>query len=88
VSERRDATSGRRPSTSPVCLCPPGIDYYPRQANFVCANIDHARLVAAFDASGLSIRPGEDLGLPGWVRITVGWAPSMTALRAVLRRCT
>ena len=36
-------------------------------------------------ASGLVVRPGADLGLPGWVRISIGWAPQMAALRAVLR---
>jgi len=62
------------------------VEYYPSQANFVCAHIDYAGIAPALDEAGLAIRPGEDLGLPGWVRISLGWAPSMAALRAVLRR--
>jgi histidinol-phosphate/aromatic aminotransferase/cobyric acid decarboxylase-like protein len=31
------------------------------------------------------IRDGADLGLPGWVRVSVGSPPAMARLRAVLR---
>ncbi len=61
-----------------------GIERYPSSANFVTARIDHARLAAPLAAAGLAVRAGEDLGLPGWVRISVGWAPAMARLRAVL----
>jgi histidinol-phosphate aminotransferase len=63
-----------------------GIPYFPSQASFVSARIDHARLAPALAASGIAVRPGEDLGLPGWVRISIGWAPQMALLRQVLRR--
>ena len=61
------------------------IEYFPSQANFVTARLD-ARIVApALENSGLVVRAGEDLGMPGWVRISVGWAPRMAELRRVLR---
>ena len=63
-----------------------GISYFPSQASFVTARIDHARMAPALAASGIAVRPGEDLGLPGWVRISIGWAPQMALLRQVLRR--
>lgn len=61
------------------------IEYFPSQANFVTAHLD-ARIVApVLERSGLVVRAGEDLGMPGWVRISVGWAPRMAELRAALR---
>jgi histidinol-phosphate aminotransferase len=62
-----------------------GIEHFPSQANFVTARLDHARLAPALEASGIVVRPGEDLGMPGWVRISIGWAPQMAVLRRVLR---
>lgn len=63
-----------------------GIKYFPSQANFVAASLDHGRLMPALTDSGLAVRPGDDLGIPGWVRISIGWAPQMALLRATLRR--
>ncbi len=61
------------------------IEYFPSQANFVTARLD-ARIVApALANCGLVVRAGEDLGMPGWVRISIGWAPQMAELRRVLR---
>jgi histidinol-phosphate aminotransferase len=61
------------------------VEYYPSQANFVTARLDAGLVGPPLGASGLAVRPGADLGLPGWVRISIGWAPQMAALRAVLR---
>jgi histidinol-phosphate/aromatic aminotransferase/cobyric acid decarboxylase-like protein len=33
---------------------------------------------------GVVVRNGADLGLPGWVRVSVGTPPVMAQLRAVL----
>lgn len=63
-----------------------GIPHYPSQANFVTVRINHATIAPALAEAGLTVRAGEDLGLPGWVRISVGWAPQMAILRSVLRR--
>jgi len=61
------------------------IDYIPSQANFVLAQIDHAALSPFLESEHITVRGGEDLGVPGWVRITIGWAPTMATLRQALR---
>lgn len=63
-----------------------GVEFYPSSANFVTVHLDHADVGQAFAAAGLSVRPGEDLGLPGWIRISVGWAPQMAVCRQVLQQ--
>lgn len=62
-----------------------GVEYFPSQANFIAARLEAGLVGPPLAASGLAVRPGADLGLPGWVRISIGWAPQMAALRAVLR---
>jgi histidinol-phosphate aminotransferase len=62
-----------------------GVEYLPSQANFVTARLDPAQVAPALAGCGLVVRSGDDLGLPGWVRISVGWAPQMAQLRSVLR---
>jgi len=62
-----------------------GVEYVPSQANFVTARLDPALVAPALAGCGLVVRSGDDLGLPGWVRISVGWAPQMAQLRGVLR---
>jgi histidinol-phosphate aminotransferase len=61
-----------------------GVEYYPSSANFVTAHLDHAGLADDLRRAGLSVRPGEDLGISGWVRMSIGWAPAMARLRTVL----
>jgi histidinol-phosphate aminotransferase len=63
-----------------------GVEYFPSQASFVTARLDPALLGPALAGCGLVVRSGADLGLPGWVRISVGWAPQMARLRGVLRK--
>jgi histidinol-phosphate aminotransferase len=63
-----------------------GIEYFPSQANFVTARLDPGAVAGALAGSGLVVRPGDDLGLPGWVRISIGWAPQMAVLRRALRK--
>jgi len=62
-----------------------GVEYYPSQANFVTARLDPGAVARALAGSGLVVRPGDDLGLPGWVRISIGWPPQMAVLRHALR---
>jgi histidinol-phosphate aminotransferase len=62
-----------------------GVTFFPSEANFVTCALSFPDLRDALEAEGLSVRDGTDLGLPGWTRITVGWAPQMAALRNVLR---
>ncbi len=61
-----------------------GVEYFPSQANFVTARLDLDALSPALAAAGIVVRSGADLGLPGWARISVGWAPQMAVLRDVL----
>jgi histidinol-phosphate aminotransferase len=61
-----------------------GVEYFPSQANFVTARFDLDTLTPALAASGTVVRSGADLGLPGWARISIGWAPQMAVLRGVL----
>jgi histidinol-phosphate aminotransferase len=62
-----------------------GIEHFASQANFVTARLDPGAVAGALAGSGLVVRPGDDLGMPGWVRISIGWAPQMAVLRAALR---
>ncbi len=61
-----------------------GAKYFDSQANFVTAQLDLGRLAPALAASGTVVRPGADLGLPGWARISIGWPPQMADLRGAL----
>jgi histidinol-phosphate aminotransferase len=63
-----------------------GVAFFPSEANFVTCSLAFEDLRDALASEGLSVRDGTDLGLPGWTRITVGWAPQMAALRDVLRQ--
>jgi histidinol-phosphate aminotransferase len=63
-----------------------GAEFYPSQANFVTFRPASVQaLQAELSVAGLVIRDGADLGLPGWVRVSVGSPPAMARLRAVLR---
>ena len=62
-----------------------GVEYLPSQANFVLVHIDHTTIAPALERRGITVRDGADLGVPGWTRITVGWAPTMADLRLALR---
>jgi len=63
-----------------------GVTHFPSQANFVTlTSPDLERLGDALHEAGLVVRDGSDLGLPGWMRISVGPPPAMARLRAVLR---
>lgn len=60
------------------------IEHFPSQANFVTARLDLDVLGPALAAGGTVVRSGADLGLPGWARISIGWAPQMAVLRSTL----
>lgn len=61
-----------------------GITYFPSEANFVTCALLSGPLRDALAPEGLSVRDGAGLGLPGWTRITIGWAPQMAVFRDVL----
>jgi histidinol-phosphate aminotransferase len=64
-----------------------GLEPLPSDTNFVLARFDgdDAALAEALAARGILIRPGSDVGLPGYVRITVGPAPVMERALQELR---
>ena len=62
-----------------------GVEHFPSQANFVTVRFDDLdRVQTALVAGGLSVRDGADLGMPGWVRISMGAPAVMAQLRAIL----
>lgn len=63
-----------------------GVQFFRSQANFVTFRSDRLeRLEHVLSQAGLVARNGADLGLPGWLRVSIGAPPSMAELRAVLR---
>jgi histidinol-phosphate aminotransferase len=89
VAERRVATARARERLASA-LADAGMEPLPSAANFVLVRhgADDAELGEGLLRRGIIIRPGGELGLPGWARITVGPEPLMdqvaTALPAVL----
>jgi histidinol-phosphate aminotransferase len=80
VAEAREVLSGG--------LRDAGAEPLPAAANFVLARVDvDDRLLAEQLArEGLLIRPGSDLGLPGYVRVTVGPLPLVHRVVAAFAR--
>lgn len=63
-----------------------GAEPVPSEANFVLArvDVDDTTLADRLAERGILIRPGSELGLPGYVRITVGPSPLMRRVTAEL----
>src|SRR5207244_4441793 len=82
---RREVADGREALSQG--LREAGAEPLPSAANFVLARVDVDDLALAdgLAARGILIRPGSDLGLPGYVRITVGPGPLMHRVSAELR---
>jgi histidinol-phosphate aminotransferase len=89
---RADEVAGRRAATARARerlsggLGEAGMDPLPSAANFVLVRhgADDAELVDGLLRSGILVRSGAELGLPGWVRITVGPEPLMDQVVAAL----
>lgn len=59
--------------------------YWPSDTNFVSFRPrDHEATVDALAKRGIAVRDGSDLGLDGWLRVTVGSAPRMLLVREAL----
>jgi histidinol-phosphate aminotransferase len=86
VDERRSEVSAARDALAQG-LRDAGAEPLPAVANFVLARVDVPDTVLADGLAkrGILIRPGSDLGLPGYVRITVGPLPLMARVTAELR---
>jgi len=82
---RRQVAEGR--AILALGLRDAGAEPLPAVANFVLASldVDDAALAERLAERGILIRPGSDLGLPGYVRITVGPAPLMQRVATELR---
>ncbi|HVC13275.1 MAG TPA: histidinol-phosphate transaminase [Acidimicrobiales bacterium] len=62
-----------------------GFEVVPSQANFVLARCEgEAALVAHLAASGISVRPGSALGVPGAIRVSVPSAEGLRLLAGAL----
>ena len=60
-----------------------GLDHVPSQTNFVLV-ADRDGWPEALGRDGISVRPGANLGVPGWHRVTIGTPAEMDRLIAVL----
>jgi histidinol-phosphate aminotransferase len=89
VDERRRATAAARDHLA-AGLRKAGLEPLPSEANFLLVEhgADDDALADGLLRRGVLVRPGSELGLPGWARITVGPRPLMDraleALPAVL----
>jgi histidinol-phosphate aminotransferase len=63
-----------------------GLEPFPSQANFLLVDvgIDGLDLAKALLRRGFLVRPGEDFGMPGYIRVTIGPLPLMERLAAAL----
>ncbi len=63
-----------------------GVAFFPSQANFITVRPSEPALVRdRLAACGISVRDGGELGLEGWLRVSIGSPPAMALVRAVLR---
>jgi histidinol-phosphate aminotransferase len=85
VAERRRLTAEAREGLA-AALAAEGIRSVPSEANFLLVEhgVDDARLSDGLLRRGVLIRPGAEMGLPGWARITVGPKPLMDMVAEAL----
>jgi histidinol-phosphate aminotransferase len=85
VAERRLATATAREQLG-AALAAQGIRVLPSQANFILIEhgVNDAALFHGLLRRGILIRPGADVGMPGWARITVGPVPLMQRVAEAL----
>ena len=62
-----------------------GFEAIPSQANFVLMKVgDSMGLAAALLRHGVIVRPGANLGVPDWIRVSVGTSPDLELFEAAL----
>jgi histidinol-phosphate aminotransferase len=85
LSRRRAEAAAARDRLS-AALRAGGLEPLPSSANFVCVDtgIDDAEVVSRLLRQGILIRPLSDMGLPGFVRITVAPGDTMDRTAAAL----
>jgi histidinol-phosphate aminotransferase len=85
VGERRRATVAARDHLA-AALGAAGVDALPSEANFLLVRhgVDDEAVVDGLLRRSILVRPGTELGLPGWARITVGPKPLMDRVASAL----
>jgi histidinol-phosphate aminotransferase len=65
-----------------------GAEPFPSEANFLLVRVDRddVELAQALLRAGLLVRPGQDFGMPGYIRVTIGSLPLMERLAAEIGR--
>jgi len=62
-----------------------GVEFWSSQTNFVSLLPRSAEVaIAGLRRRGIAVRDGADLGMPGWIRVTIGSAPRMRLVRESL----
>jgi histidinol-phosphate aminotransferase len=59
-----------------------GLEPFPSEANFLLVRVggNDLALAEALLRRGLLVRPGQDFGMPGYIRVTIGSLPLMERL--------
>jgi histidinol-phosphate aminotransferase len=85
LGERRRATVEAREGLA-AALATQGIRSVPSEANFLLVQhgVDDEGLFDGLLRRGVLIRPGAEMGMPGWARITVGPQPLMQLVTEAL----
>ena len=85
VAQRRATVTAARDRFA-AALARDGIRTLPSGGNFVLAEVgvDDVELTRSLEPRGVLIRPGHDMGLPGWVRVTIGPEAAMDRAAAAI----
>ena len=85
IAERRATVAAARDRFA-ATLARDGIRTLPSGGNFVLAEVgvDDVELTRSLEPRGVLIRPGHDMGLPGWVRVTIGPEAAMDRAAAAI----
>jgi histidinol-phosphate aminotransferase len=81
VEERRLANEHARERLAEL-LRQQGLEPFPSEANFLLVRVggNDLALAEALLRRGLLVRPGQDFGMPGYIRVTIGSLPLMERL--------
>jgi histidinol-phosphate aminotransferase len=81
IEERRRENEETRDALAEL-LREHGAEPFPSEANFILVRVagDDVQLAQALLRAGLLVRPGQDFGMPGYIRVTIGPWPLMQRL--------
>jgi histidinol-phosphate aminotransferase len=85
VDERRLENKHARETLAEL-LRQQGLEPFPSEANFLLVRVgnDDLALAEALLRRGLLVRPGQDFGMPGYIRVTIGPLPLMERLAGAI----